>query len=186
MIRQLLSISTLFLIGLLVSCSNSTDSKTPKSVVVDTTKSQRPPKNFYGDLNFVVDSTGQIYYHEKKCRLFACGDGANIGKPQFIGLRPEDLKIISLDTLDSFIKSKSQGIDMSKFKAVAQYVRDSISKELVAIEVSLFKNEKRLYEIDKITEETKYVLDAKRKKTKYDPSKIKWSDDFYLKPIFKK
>ncbi|MOA05815.1 hypothetical protein D3C78_1254250 [compost metagenome] len=70
--------------------------------------------------------------------------------------------------------------------AVIQFADSSRIKELSEIEIALYQSKIRIRSMLPLTEETSHVLIAKQKGTRYLPSKIKWSDNFYYKPEFKR
>jgi hypothetical protein len=134
---------------------------------------------FYSRFNFLLDTTGRLYYHTKDSILNCCDTGEDRKFPDYIGLVPSDLHEAS----DSFFfivvdSVRHQEVQKRNSLQIA-LVRDSIThprllKLIDQLKVSGTDN----FAIRIATEEERVVLSHKVQAKPYDFYQVDWKERF--------
>jgi hypothetical protein len=85
-----------------ISCSEQTKNTKETFIVPNLTTKPPPPVDIYLPFNFIVDSSGKIFYHQQHL-IFGSNDVAE-ELPAFINLRPKDIVQIPINNIEDFIK----------------------------------------------------------------------------------
>ncbi|KAA9326062.1 hypothetical protein [Adhaeribacter soli] len=67
----------------------------------------KPPRLFpffYGNYNFILIGSNQIFYHNKRGPIYFCGTGVDFSRPERLDLTPEDFSQIKLSNLERFLR----------------------------------------------------------------------------------
>jgi hypothetical protein len=135
---------------------------------------------FYGDYNFILNDNQTVYFYRANRNKGYCGTGTDNSKPKRLYLTPDSLTQISIDSLDSFL---SETLKTSSDKEV---LTASISSPIDTIESQAFpiitkyfrKNNIQRYAIRLLTEEERYVTEARLENKHYNPDSIEWETGF--------
>lgn len=177
---------------LLFSCSTKQDKgkiyyviKHLEKIELDNDSMPRPPpppKLFYGNYNFILLDTSEIFYHEKH-QYYSCGSGIDLTRPPQLFLTPENLNEIKIKNLEVFLTSIPDSIISGRqFFASISTPQDTIRNRAFQIITDFFKSKNiRFYNLRRLTEEEQFVTAAKIGNTKYDPSKVDWKVGFDIK-----
>lgn len=180
-------ITSIVLLILLISCgSEEVKEKTApnylviKPFVADSTNELEDPI-FYGDHNFILADSKNIYYHNNSGYYRGmCGTGIDFTKPPYLCLTPDSLQEISQKDLLNFLKTITKKTKEYLLVSISSPV-DTIRNKSVFTIRDFFKNKKKTYlGIRKFTEEEQYVLQAKLTNKAYDPKEIKWKNGFSI------
>ncbi|HWJ29047.1 MAG TPA: hypothetical protein VNS32_21060 [Flavisolibacter sp.] len=136
-----------------------------------------PPMPAYAPFNFIVDTTGSIYYYQFQLGKSTGEDGINdVLTPLFINLQPEGIVQVPQAILQEFIKSNILSLDKDyRFVSVASPVDTVTTPSFESLMDILSDTTSHVkYSIRKITQEEEVVLDHKKRQIYYDPSSIKW------------
>ncbi|MFM2293288.1 MAG: hypothetical protein RIS29_3101 [Bacteroidota bacterium] len=154
-----------------------------------------PNKNWYYDLQIILDSTDKVYIYQtelkKKLPLNDCWDD-NIRDfrlfppySNYIGLRPEHLLAFDSKYFVDFLKANNDifGFDIndrdSAFMAVIATTTDTIKNPVLYQLCDLIKGSKhKRFLIRKTSEEENVVLYHKRRHIPFHPDKWRWSTHF--------
>lgn len=151
----------------------------PKSIYEIKNRRLQPPPLFYGDLNFMFDSSKLVYVYRRRI-LIGCGNDVDHSKPKFIGLEPREISAIAIDTLDQFLESLHLGSSLDREKFVISSPKDTVYAKEFDLLMNYIENQKRpvVYWIRKHTEEESVVLEHFKLNKPYDPQSIKWETAF--------
>ena len=151
-----------------------------------------PPKNFYSINNFIIDSSGQVYYYQFMLgKTGLCGTGLpnhpdNI--PEFASLSPERLIAIPSNAVDNFISLNVKSeCGIKKFITISSMTDTirSIGFDNIFRVVSDTSNHIG-FSIRMTTIEENTVLRFKKNNEFYDPKKVVWdTTQIFIYPDFR-
>jgi len=177
---------------LFISCSSGKNGKDEVFVIsslakTDSSHFTASPIKFYSKFNFIIDSSGLIYYYSLRHKDNVCG-GGSFEKPIFIDLTPEQIVQIPQNTIIDFIKCNVLDNNKEKVNISIASEKDTIkSKEFSTMFSFLHDSPIKLhYCIRKTTSEENIVLFYKQRKWFYEPTKIYWDSTktvFYTTPV---
>lgn len=148
---------------------------------VDTKPNEPPPpppfRTYYLASNFIIDTSGKIYFYEQPQYGWFCGTGIKWETPrEFINLKPKDIVRIPISSIPEFINlnvlslaSKDRRIAIASLKDTIQST--GLSKILAACKN---KSNKIKWAFRKATQEERIVLEYKKRNWKYYPDDIEW------------
>jgi hypothetical protein len=156
-----------------ISCSDQTKNINETFIIPNLT-TKPPPVDIYLPFNFIVDSSGKIFYYQQHI-IFGSNDVVE-ELPAFINLRPKDIVQIPTNNIEDFIKLNILSKNSSeKLVAIALSVDTIKSKPLSKIKMMFDDSSNHVkWLIRKVTQEEKIVLQYKEKNENYYPSEIKW------------
>jgi len=182
----------LFLIVLLpitVSCSDTTVTDTFLfTIPVDTVSEQKvadpnepppPPiyKLYYTAFNFIVDSSGNLFFFQRQMPSLICGTGLDENAaPAYIDLRPTDIVAVPKEGLRSFVDLNIFTHPPDDRIVAIGLLKNKIQSEELYKLTQLLKDtsKKARWFIRKATQEESIVLDYKKKLAKFYPEDIHW------------
>ncbi len=169
--RRLKNIIFLFFF---ISCSDQTKNINETFIVPNLTTKPPPPVDIYLPFNFIVDSSGKIFYYQQQI-IFGSNDVVE-ELPAFINLRPKDIVQIPTNNIEDFIKLNILSNDNSeKLVAIALSVDTIKSAPLSKIRMMFNDTSNHVKWLTrKVTQEEKIVLQYKEKNKNYYPSDISW------------
>lgn len=131
----------------------------------------------YAPFNFIIDTSGQIYYYQLQLvkPKYASGIDDDL-IPPFIGLNPENIVKISRASLEDFINSNILLLDKDdKYVSIACVV-DTVKSASFKRLIDIFSEttHKVTYSIRRVTQEEMIVLDHKKRQLYYDPNSVHW------------
>jgi hypothetical protein len=136
-----------------------------------------PPMPTYAPFNFIVDTSGLIYYYQLQIGKPRCASGIHDNlTPPFIGLQPQNIVQIPEATLMQFIKSNLHWLNQDyKFISIASPV-DTVKKASFKSLIEIFSDTTFhvRYSIRKTTQEENVVLDHKVREVYYDADSQRW------------
>lgn len=146
----------------------------------DRTKNLNRQQNlFYSSYNFVMDTSGQLYFHNKDSLLNCCSTGANYNYPDYIGLTPADMKLISDDELEILLDSVTHISKTAEYFIQIAVFSDTIEHKTFFQLLEKIQDRKlEKYNVRLATEEETEVLKAKKQNSNYDFYKVKWKSSF--------
>lgn len=179
----------LFILFILaIGCSKKTDENdkftfvlpkypvTPKST--DPKDPPPPPLiqyPYYYDYNFIIDSSGGIFYFQRERQGWLCGTGIDASTPpNFIYLMPKDLVEIPVNSIKLFIDLNILNQDFSGKRAVIAVIKDMTRSEGIFKISNLFKEKNVQWLFRKATQEESIVLSYRKRQMVYDYEAIKW------------
>ena len=157
-----------------ISCSEQTKNTNETFIVPNLTTKPPPPVDIYLPFNFIVDSSGKIFYYQQHI-IFGSNDVVE-ELPAFINLRPKDIVQIPTNNIEDFIKLNILSSNNSeKFVAIALSLDTIKSEPLSKIRMMFDDTSNHVkWLIRKMTQEEKIVLQYKEKNENYYPNDIKW------------
>jgi hypothetical protein len=171
--------SLLFATISLVGCKD----KDSDSYIVsqhDRTKAMKRQHGFfYSAFNLVLDTSSALYFHDKDSLLNCCDTGEDYNYPDFIGLQPSDLKLITDKEFEHIIDSVTHLPKTDKFSIQIAVYADTLKNGRFAL--LLEKMERRHldnFDVRLATEEETEVLKAKKQNRTYDFYKVNWKSRF--------
>ncbi|WP_210465387.1 hypothetical protein [Rufibacter roseolus] len=165
-----------------------------KKPIVDSTGSTPPPPPvlFYGHHNFIISNAGKTYYHGHNMQLWACGNGVDFSKPEFIGLKPTDLIVLADETIEDFVHETVQdtsSIGKKVFVSISSPTDSIYNEHFETIHKVIKQKKLRYYTIRRTTEEELAVLEAKMNNRNYNSDSVNWKEGFggvkFLPPTVK-
>ena len=171
-----------FLVFLLISCVACCNKPEKQSYFVarsvynsDTTDNLDPV--FYGDFNFILDDS-HIYYFQHERKKLYCGncDDSDANKPPFLGLTPDSLLKVESEDLLYFLNTLN--LEDNKKLVIVFSPTDTIKNDGLHFIKNFFSDKRALVGIQKCTEESFFVYQAKRLNKAYNPRKIQWKHGF--------
>lgn len=168
-----------FLLFICVACCNKQERQSyivASSVYnIDTTENLYPV--FYGDFNFVLDDT-HIYYFQHENKKLYCGNcnDSDANKPPFLDLTPNSLRKVESENLLYFLNTLN--LENNKKIVIVLSPTDTIKNKSLHTIKKFFSDKKVLVGIQKCTEESFFVYQAKRLNKPYNPRKIQWKHGF--------
>ena len=148
---------------------------------VDTTPNEPPPpppiQPYYLTSNFIIDTSGEVFFYEQPQYDFYCGTGLNWDTPpKFIDLKPQNIVQVPINSLIDFIKLNVLSLDINQRRVAIASIKDTIqsiglSKILAVCNDN--SNEIR-WLFRKTTQEENIVLKFKKLNWKYYAENIKW------------
>lgn len=131
----------------------------------------------YAPFNFIIDTSGQLYYYQLQLGKPKCASGIDDDLiPPFIGLNPENIVQISKASLEDFVNSNILFLDKDyKYVSIAcigDTVKSTSLKRL--IDICSDTTHKVTYSIRRMTQEEIIVLDHKKRQLYYDPNSVHW------------
>jgi hypothetical protein len=178
--RLLKNIIFLFLF---ISCSDQTKNINETFIVPTLKTKPPPPVDIYLPFNFIVDSSGKIFYYQQQ--IIFGSDDVDEELPAFINLKPKDIVQIPTNNIEDFIKLNILSNNNSeKLVAIALSVDTIKSKSFLKIRMMFNDPSNHVkWLIRKVTEEEKIVLQYKEKNKNYYPSDIRWDSTKIRFPI---
>jgi len=137
-----------------------------------------PPPNraYYLPSNFIIDSTGNIFYYQQKI----LGNDDEIRDwntlPNFINLQPKDIIQIPVSSIEEFIRMNILNSDsLRRYVSIAS-AKDTITSLGLSKIIALCneKSNQIRWKFRMATQEELVVLDHKKRQEEYYPDKIKW------------
>lgn len=74
-----------------------------------------PPQGYYSGINFILDETSKIYFHDKR---ISCWNSEYEGNPPIMNLKEADILVLSYEDVKGFVDSIYGTFDPSKWKVV--------------------------------------------------------------------
>jgi hypothetical protein len=140
---------------------------------------ERPPNpEAYHHFNFIIDSTGQLYYYQlEHVHLSSCIVDTNESPkvPEFIDLKPKDLIQIPENNISDFVKLNILNNKIGRRMISIASVQDTIKSNGLKILLHTIDSTRHWgYNIRLVTPEEKIVLSYKQRQDHYDPNYISW------------
>jgi hypothetical protein len=136
-----------------------------------------PPMPEYAPFNFILDTSGQVYYYQLQFGKPKCASVNDDDlTPPFIGLKPENIVQVSQSNLADFVSNNILYPKKDyKYVSIACLV-DTVKSNALKKLIDIFKDRthKTTYSIRRITQEERIVLDYKKRQIHYDPDSIAW------------
>ena len=143
-------------------------------IVSNLTTKPPPPVDIYLPFNFIVDSSGKIFYYQQHI-IFGSNDVVE-ELPAFINLRPKDIVQIPANNIEGFIKLNILSNNSSERLVAIALSVDTIKSEPLSKIKKMFNDTSNhvRWIIRKVTQEEKIVLQYKEKNKNYYPGDIRW------------
>jgi len=143
---------------------------------------------FYGDYNFILNDEQTVYFYRANRNKGYCGTGRDNSKPKRLYLTPDSLTRIDIDSLDSFLsKTLKPSNNKEIITASISSPTDTIKSQALPIITKHFrKNNIQRYAIRLLTEEERYVTEAKLRNKTYNPDSLEWRigfDNSFIPPV---
>jgi hypothetical protein len=156
--------------------------------------SQIPPppeapqeSKWYSDVVFIMDSKNKVFIYQTETT--ARNDSVDLGYPNYLGLKPENLLTIESDNFNSFIENNNDIFQIipipnknnsNVFFYIASETDTIKNKALNNLWKLLGKTKSpAIFFVRRTTEEENIVLKYKRNGNEYNPESIDWSKKFY-------
>jgi len=168
-----------------ISCSDQRKNINETFIVPNSTIKPPPPINIYLPFNFIVDSSGKIFYYQQHI-IFGSDDVVE-ELPAFINLRPKDIVQIPTNNIEDFIKLNILTNSSSERLVAIALSLDTVKSETLSKIRTMFNDTSNHVKwlIRKVTQEEKIVLQYKKKNNNCYPSEIKWDSSKIRFPITK-
>jgi hypothetical protein len=177
-----------FLLTVFISCSQQPTRTDDVYIVpqrekpqVDTTPNEPPPpppiQTYYLTTNFIIDTSGEVYFYEQPQYAFYCGTGLDWDTPpEFIDLKPKDIVQVPINSITDFIKLNILSLDSNDRRVAIASLKDTIqSVGLSKILAACNDNSNKIKWIfRKATQEENIVLKFKKLNRRYNSEDIKW------------
>lgn len=138
-------------------------------------KQDLEPVLFYGNFNFVLDSSNKVYFYSNKIVL-GCGYD-DLSKPKFINLKPSEIRTIDTDSLDYFLASLKLNTKYSSEMVISSLSDTIYCRELDFILDYIGKQKTNLvYQIRERTEEESIVLQHLKQNKPYNSDLVDWKE----------
>jgi|SRR6185312_4149359 len=177
-----------FLLTVFISCSRQPARTDDVYIVpqrqkpkVDTTLNEPPPpppiQIYYLATNFIIDTSGEVYFYEQPQYGWFCRTGLDWDTPpEFIDLKPTDIVQVPINSITDFIKLNILSLDSNDRRVAIASIKDTIqsvglSKILAA---SNDNSNKIKWTFRKATQEENIVLKFKKLNRRYNSEDIKW------------
>ena len=136
--------------------------------------------------NFIIDTSGEVYFYERRQYGWFCGTGFDWNTPpEFIDLKPKDIVHVPTNSITDFIKLNVLSLDSNDRRVAIASVKDTI-QSIGLSELFTMCNEdsnKIGWIFRKTTQEENTVLKFKKLNQRYYPEDIKWDSTKILLPI---
>ncbi|MDO8317073.1 MAG: hypothetical protein Q7T12_06075 [Flavobacterium sp.] len=156
--------------------------------------SQIPPppeapqeSKWYSDVVFIMDSKNKVFIYQTETT--ARNDSVDLGYPNYLGLKPENLLTIESDNFNSFIENNNDIFQIipipnknnsNVFFYIASETDTIKNKALNNLWKLLGKTKSpAIFFVRRTTEEENIVLKYKQNGNEYNPESIDWSKKFY-------
>jgi len=177
-----------FLLTVFISCSQQPTRTNDVYIVpprltpqVDTMPNEPPPpppiQTYYLATNFIIDTSGEVYFYEQPQYGWFCGTGFNWDTPpEFIDLKPKDIVRVPINSITDFIKLNVLSLDSNDRRVAIGSVKDTIkSIGLSKILAACNDNSNKIrWTFRKTTQEENVVLNFKKLNRRYNSEDIKW------------
>jgi hypothetical protein len=177
-----------FLLTVFISCSQQ-PTRTDDVYIVPqrekpqdgTTPNEPPPpppiQTYYLATNFIIDTSGEVYFYEQPQYAFYCGTGLDWDTPpEFIDLKPKDIVQVPINSITDFIKLNILSLDSNDRRVAIASLKDTIqSVGLSKILAACNDNSNKIrWTFRKTTQEENVVLKFKKLNKRYNSDDIKW------------
>ena len=178
----------LFLLAVCISCSQQS-AKTNDIFIVPkrqkpqfAIKSNEPPpspgiQTYYLPSNFIVDTTGKIFFYQRLQYGWFCSTGINWDTPpEFIDLKPKDIIQIPVDDITEFVKVNILNLNSSQRRVAIASIIDTIKSEGLAKLFNTFYDTSNhiKWTFRTATQEESIVLKFKKLNWEYYSDNVKW------------
>ena len=157
---------------------------------VDTTPNEPPPlppiQTYYLTTNFIIDTSGEVYFYEQPQYGWFCGTGFNWDTPpEFINLNPKVIFHVPINSITYFIKLNVLSLDSNDRRVAIGSVKDTIqSIGLSKILAACNDNSNKIrWTFRKTTQEENVVLNFKKLNRRYNSEDIKWDSSKIWFPL---
>jgi len=185
------------LLTLLSACSDSKDTRKIRfSVPFDTVSSAKvidpnnpplPPqvRRYYTNFNFIVDSSGRLYFYQQQTYRWKCGTGMDENTPPgYIDLRPKEIVVLSQDNLRQFLELNVFNGDVEDRVVAIGLLKDTVTSEglyNLLHQLSDTTNKAKWF-LRAATQEEQIVIDYKNRQASFFPEDIKWDSSKTIFP----
>ncbi len=174
-------IATLFcLLYFVSSCSLGKQDEVKVSVISLKAKSPKShytvsPQTYYSKFNFLVDSSGLVYYYCLRNSGFTKTDENGL-QPSFIYLTPEQMVQVTSNSVIDFLKCNILNDNKDAITISLSSQKDSIKSMVFDNLIKfLYDSVKNVdFQIRPTTIEENIVMNFKKRNTFYDPKTITW------------
>lgn len=136
-----------------------------------------PPMPEYAPFDFILDTSGQLYYYQLQFVKPKCASvNDDVLTPPFIGLKPGNIVRVSEQNVGEFVTNNILHPNGAyKYVSIACSV-DTVRSNSLKKLIDIFKDttQKTTYSIRMITQEERIVLNYKKRQLYYDPDSINW------------
>jgi hypothetical protein len=186
-----------FLLTFFISCSQQPTRTNDIYVVpqrekpkVDLMPNEPPPPPpspyYYLTFNFIIDTSGEVYFYEQPQYDFYCGTGLNWDTPpEFINLKPKDIVQVPINSITDFIQLNVLTLNSDDRRLAIASVKDTI-QSIGLSKIFAMCNEdsnKIKWTFRKATQEENIVLNFKKLNRRYYPEDIKWDSTKIWLPL---
>jgi len=138
-----------------------------------------PPvlKPFYTNFNFIVDSSGNLFFFKTQTYRWTCGTGLDENTPpEFIDLRPIEIVAVPKEVLKRFIDLNILNHDPDYRVVAIGLLKDTVKSEALYNLTQLLNDTtiKTRWFLRKATQEETVVLDYKKRQARFIPEDIHW------------
>jgi hypothetical protein len=145
-----------------------------------------PIQPYYLNCNFIIDSSGEVFFYGQPYYSFTCVTGLDWDTPpKFINLKPENIVHLPVKGLTDFIQLNVLSLGFRQRLIAVASVKDTIqSAGLSKIFAACNNNANEIrWLFRKTTQEENIVLKFKKLNLKYYPEDIKWDSTNILFPL---
>jgi hypothetical protein len=146
--------------------------------VYNTSVPKIPPPNraYYLPSNFIIDSTGNVFYYQQKISMNDDEVRDWDTPPNFINLKPIDIVQIPVNSIEEFVEVNILNSDTLKRYVSIASEKDTITSLGLSKIVALFnkKSSHIRWKFRIATQEELIVLDHKKRQVEYYPNEIRW------------
>ena len=134
---------------------------------------------FYSAYNFILDTSGTLFFHNKDSALNCCDTGQDLNFPDYIGLNPTDIQIINDSVFVQYLASVTDKPKNDEFSIQIASFKDTIAdRNFFKLVDLIHRNKIENYDVRLITEEEMEVIKAKKENRLYDFYKVNWKSRF--------
>lgn len=139
-----------------------------------------PQRPFYGDYNMILDGADHVYFYKYERNLNWCGTGIDYTKPKFIELKPSDLTLVGVDSLNTFLNSNLvKNIEFGQTIVIISSTQDTIRSAAFDALMSIPRLKDSLdWAVRQRTEEESVVLQHYKTGKTYDYKDVAWKTKF--------
>ncbi|MEI6123613.1 MAG: hypothetical protein WCQ95_08295 [Bacteroidota bacterium] len=192
--NQIIFCAVLCMFYFFVSCSSEKQSNQKVYIISSSAKSNLShftvkPEQFYHKFNFIVDSSGALYYFSLRPEnLEKKSIDLSQGLPVFKNLLPENIVQVSEPSIVDFLKNNILNDKKENITISIASQKDTIMSEGFSTMIKyLYDSTKNLdFQVRTTTLEENTVVNFKKKHEFYDPKLIKWDSSkmvIYTTPI---
>jgi hypothetical protein len=182
-------LSLISLLTFFIACSDTNDTgKFQFSVPVDTisrvkvtdpTEPPPPPivKPYYTNFNFIVDSSGILYFYQQQTYRWTCGTGLDENTPpEYIDLRPTEIVVVPKENLRRFVELNILNYDADYRVVAIGLLKDTVTSEGLYTLTQLLRDtaNKTRWFLRPATQEETIALNYKKKQARFYPEDIHW------------